>query len=92
MGTGGGLGSYLLVAGDASLDAFQLGVADVAELVLWHGDHAFALGDEPTTVLHKMAVVTGERLQDLMGRVEEKQLYFVFWIQGAQITALRFQT
>lgn len=56
---------YLLVAADAAPDALQLGVADLPELVLGHGHHPLALGDELAAVADKEAVVTGERLQDL---------------------------
>ena len=58
-------GVYLLVVADASSDALQLGVADVPELKLGHGDHPVTLGDQLAAVPHKVAVVFGEGLQDL---------------------------
>ena len=59
--------THLLVVGDAALQALQLGVADLPELVLRHGDHALALGDQRAAVAHEAAVVAAERLQDLRG-------------------------
>lgn len=56
---------YLLVAADATPDALQLCVADLPELVLGHGHHPLALGNELAAVADEEAVVTGERLQDL---------------------------
>ena len=52
---------------DAALQALQLGVADLAKLELRHADDALALRDQLTAVTHKMAVVAGERLEDLQG-------------------------
>lgn len=56
---------YLLVACDAPSDALQLGVTDLSELVLRHGNHAVALGDELAAVPYKETVIAAERLQDL---------------------------
>lgn len=56
---------YLFIAADSTFDTLQLGVADLSELVLWHGDDSIALGDELAAVANKAAVVTRKRLQDL---------------------------
>lgn len=57
--------TYLLVAGDPLADALQLGVTDVMELVVGHGDNGTAHGHEPPTVLHEDAVVHSKGLKDL---------------------------
>lgn len=57
--------TYLLVAGDPLADALQLGVTDVMELVVGHGDNGTAHGHEPPTVLHEDAVVCSKGLKDL---------------------------
>lgn len=56
---------YLLVAGDPLADALQLGVTDVAELVVEHGPDVVVQGHEPPTVLHKDIVVGRKGLEDL---------------------------
>jgi len=72
--------AYLLVLGDAALQALQLGVADLTELELRHGDHALALRDQQIAVAHKMAVGTGERLQDLQGETRLGVNIFFFFL------------
>ena len=56
---------YLLIAADPPFDALQLGVTDLSELELWHGNDSVALGDELAAVTYEEAVVTRKRLQDL---------------------------
>lgn len=63
--------TYLLVAGDPLANALQLGVTDVMELVVGHGDNGTAHGHEPPTVLHEEAVVRGKGLKDLQGEGEQ---------------------
>lgn len=62
---------YLLVAGDPLADALQLGVTDVMELVVGHGDNGAAHGHEPPTVLHEDAVVRSKGRKDLRGEGEQ---------------------
>lgn len=59
---------YLLVAGDSLADALQLGVTDVMELIMGHGDNATTHGHEPPTVLHKDVVICSKGLKDLWER------------------------
>lgn len=54
-----------MIAADAPPDALQLGIADLPELVLGHGNHPITLGDELAAVANKEAVVTGKCFQDL---------------------------
>lgn len=70
-------GTHLLVAGDSLADALQLGVTDVVELVVGHGDDSAAHGHEPPTVLHEEAVVLGKGLKDLQegGRTSPEREY-----------------
>lgn len=56
---------YLLVAVDPLADAAQLGVADVVELVVGHGDNGATHGHEPPTVLHEDTVIGSKGLKDL---------------------------
>lgn len=56
---------YLLVAVDPLADAAQLGVTDVVELIVGHGDNAATHGHEPPTVLHEDTVVGSKGLKDL---------------------------
>lgn len=56
---------YLLIAADAPSDTLQLGVTDLSELVLRHGNHSVALGDELAAVTHKEAVIGRKCFQDL---------------------------
>lgn len=58
-------GRYLLVAGDPLANALQLGVTDVAELVVGHGLDVVVQGHEPPTVLHKDTVIGSKGLEDL---------------------------
>lgn len=60
--------TYLLVAGDPLADALQLGVTDVMELVVGHGDNGAAHGHKPPTVLHEDAVVRSKGLKNLRRR------------------------
>lgn len=50
--------SYLLIAADTPSDALQLGVTDLSELVLRHGNYSIVLGDELAAVANKEAVIT----------------------------------
>lgn len=56
---------YLLVAGDPLADALQLGVTDVMELKVGHGDNGTTHGHEPPAVLHEDAVICSKGLEDL---------------------------
>lgn len=54
-----------MIVADAPPDALQLGIADLPELVLGHGNHPITLGDELAAVANKEAVVTRKCFQDL---------------------------
>lgn len=56
---------YLLIVSYTPLDALKLGIADLPELELRHGNYSVALGDELAAVTNKEAVVTRKGLQDL---------------------------
>lgn len=56
---------YLLIAADTPSNALQLGVTDLSELVLRHGNYSVALGDELAAVTNKEAVIARKCLQDL---------------------------
>lgn len=60
-----GVSLYLLIALDSESNALQLGVTDLSELVLRHGNHPIVLGDELAAVTNKEAVITRKCLQDL---------------------------
>lgn len=82
--------AYLLVLGDAALQALQLGVADLTELELRHGDHALALRDQLTAVAHKMAVGAGERLQDLQGETRlGVNIFFFFLLNSMKLATIQ---
>jgi len=57
--------SYLLIAADPPSDTLQLGVTDLPELILRHGNDSVTLGDELAAVTNKEAVIARECLQDL---------------------------
>lgn len=62
---GRSLSQYLLIAADSPSDALQLSITDLPELVLRHGNHPVALGDELAAVTNKEAVISRKCLQDL---------------------------
>lgn len=69
---------YLLIAVDAPSDALQLGITDMSELVLGHGNYSVALGDELAAVMNKEPVITRKCLKDLYRqetRVRMDQFY-----------------
>lgn len=56
---------YLLIAADAPPDTLQLGVTDLSELVLRHGNYSVVLRDELAAVMNKETVITRKCVQDL---------------------------
>lgn len=56
---------YLLVAVDTPSDTLQLGLTDMSELELRHGNYSVALGDELAAVMNKEPVITRKCLKDL---------------------------
>lgn len=59
------MSQYLLIAADTPPDILQLGVADLSELVLRHGNDSVVLVDELAAVMNEAAVIARKRLQDL---------------------------
>lgn len=59
------MSQYLLIAADTPPDTLQLGVADLSELVLRHGNDSVVLGDELAAVMNEAVVIARKRLQDL---------------------------
>ena len=55
------------------MDAAQLGLTDVPELVLGHGDHALTLGHQLAAVTHKLAVLSRKGLQDLTKQIKTQR-------------------
>lgn len=59
------MSQYLLIAADTPPDTLHLGLADLSELVLRHGNDSVARGDELAAVMNEAVVIARKRLQDL---------------------------